>query len=190
MPRLFTAVEIPPEIGESLSALRGGLPGARWVDPENYHLTLRFIGDVDDDTAHDVMVMLGQVRRRAFELRLSALGQFGGKKPRAVFAAAQASAPLTELQAEHERIFNRMGLAHDQRKFTPHVTLARLRESYPQEVADYLALRGGYRSAPFLVTRFVLFSARASTGGGPYVTEAAYPLDRGKPLQEGSPATI
>jgi 2'-5' RNA ligase len=94
------------------------------------------------------------------------------------------------LQAEHERIFNRMGLAHDQRKFTPHVTLARLRESYPQEVADYLALRGAYRSAPFLVTRFVLFSARASTGGGPYVTEAAYPLDRGKPLHEGSPATI
>jgi 2'-5' RNA ligase len=190
MPRLFTAVEIPPEISEGLSTLRGGLPGARWIDPENYHLTLRFIGDVDDDTAHDVIVMLGQVRRRAFELRLSGLGQFGGKKPRAVFAAASASAPLSELQAEHERIFNRMGLAHDQRKFTPHVTLARLRESYAQEVADYLAVKGGYQSARFLVSRFVLFSSRASTGGGPYVTEAAYPLDRGKPLQEASAATI
>jgi 2'-5' RNA ligase len=190
MPRLFTAVEIPPEVGESLSALRGGIPGARWVDPENYHLTLRFIGDVDDDTAHDVMVMLGQVRRRAFELRLSGLGQFGGKKPRAVFASASASQPLSELQAEHERIFHRMGLEHDQRKFTPHVTLARLRESYPREVADYLALRGGYRSVSFPVTRFVLFSARASTGGGPYVIEASYPLDRSKLLQEGSPATI
>jgi 2'-5' RNA ligase len=166
------------------------LPGARWIDPENYHLTLRFIGDVDEDTAHDVIVMLGQVRRRAFELRLSGLGQFGGKKPRAVFAAASPSAPLSELQAEHERIFNRMALPHDQRKFTPHVTLARLRESYAQEVADYLALRGGYRSASFLVSRFVLFSSRASTGGGPYVTEAAYPLDRSKPLHEAPAATM
>ena len=190
MPRLFTAVEIPPEIGEGLSALRGGLPGARWIDPDNYHLTLRFIGDVDDDTAHDVMVMLGQVRRRAFELKLSGLGQFGGKKPRAVFAAAGASQPLNDLQAEHERIFHRLGLAHDQRKFTPHVTLARLRESYPQEVADYLALRGGYRSPPFLVSRFVLYSSRNSVGGGPYVTEAAYPLDRSRPLQEAPAATI
>ncbi len=190
MPRLFTAVEVPPEIGESLAALRGGLPGARWIDPENYHLTLRFICDVNDDTAHDVMVMLGQVRRRAFERRLSGLGQFGGRKPRAVFAAASASAPLNELQAEHDRIFNRMALDHDPRKFTPHVTLARLRESYPQEVADYLALRGGYRSAPFLVSRFVLFSSRNSTGGGPYVTEAAYPLDRSIPLREAPAATI
>jgi len=190
MPRLFTAVEIPTEIGESLSTLRGGLPGARWIDPENYHLTLRFIGDVDDETAHDVMVMLGQVRRRAFELKLSGLGQFGGKRPRAVFAAAGASQPLSDLQADHERIFNRMSLPHDQRKFTPHVTLARLRESYPQEVADYLALRGGYRSAPFLVSHFVLYSSRNSTGGGPYVTEATYPLDRSKLLQEATTATI
>jgi 2'-5' RNA ligase len=83
-----------------------------------------------------------------------------------------------------------MGLAHDQRKFTPHVTLARLRESYPREVADYLAMRGGYRSPPFLVSRFVLYSSRNSTGGGPYVTEAAYPLDRSRPLQEATAATI
>ena len=48
MPRLFTGVELPPDIGQALASLRGGLPGARWIDPENYHLTLRFIGDVDD----------------------------------------------------------------------------------------------------------------------------------------------
>ena len=176
MPRLFTAVEIPPEIGEGLSALRGGLPGARWIDPDNYHLTLRFIGDVDDDTAHDVMVMLGQVRRRAFELKLSGLGQFGGKKPRAVFAAAQASAPLSELQAEHERIFHRMGLAHDQRKFTPHVTLARLRDTSSLAVAEWLSQRGYFAPLTVPVSRFVLYSSRASTGGGPYVAEQVYPL--------------
>ena len=62
MPRLFTGVEIPPDIGQALSLLRGGLPGARWIDPENYHLTLRFIGDVDDMVAREVMLMLGRVK--------------------------------------------------------------------------------------------------------------------------------
>ncbi len=54
MPRLFTGLAIPPEISEQLSFLRGGLPGARWVDPVDYHLTLRFIGDIDDALANDV----------------------------------------------------------------------------------------------------------------------------------------
>jgi 2'-5' RNA ligase len=190
MPRLFTAIEIPPEVAAELSALRGGIHGARWIDSENYHLTLRFIGDVDDSMAHDVMVMLGRVRRRAFEIRLSGLDQFGGKKPRAVFAAAAPNPALTELQAEHERTFQRIGLEPESRKFMPHVTLARLRESSAREVADYLAARGGYRSVPIPVSRFVLLSSRASMGGGPYVVEAAYPLESVSPLREAPHATI
>ena len=73
MPRLFTGLEIPTSIRQSLSILRGGLPGARWIDPENYHLTLRFIGDVDDTVAHEVAHMIGQVKRTRFELRLEGL---------------------------------------------------------------------------------------------------------------------
>ena len=69
MPRLFTGLEIPSALAQSLAVLRGGLPGARWIDPENYHMTLRFIGDVDDAVAHEVASVLGRVRRRTFELR-------------------------------------------------------------------------------------------------------------------------
>ena len=176
MPRLFTAIELPKEIGLGLASLRGGLPGARWVDPENYHLTLRFIGDVDDAVARDIMQVLGKVARRVFQLMFDGLGQFGGRKPRAVFATAKATVPLMELQAEHERLMQRIGLAPESRKYTPHVTLARLRDSSTREVADYLSTRSGYRSPPFPVTRFVVFSSRGSVGGGPYVVEAAYPL--------------
>ena len=64
MPRLFTALEIPPQVAQSLAMMRGGLPGARWIDPENYHLTLRFIGDIDDALAHEIAGLLGRVRRR------------------------------------------------------------------------------------------------------------------------------
>jgi 2'-5' RNA ligase len=176
MPRIFTGVEIPAEVVQSLSVLRGGLPGARWIDPENYHLTLRFIGDVDHAVARDVMQILGRVERRSFEIAFNGLEHFGGKKPRAVIAMVAANGRLAELQAEHERILQRIGLPPEQRKFTPHVTLARLRDSSSREVADYLSIRGAFKTPPFPVTRFVLFSSRASVGGGPYVIEAAYPL--------------
>jgi 2'-5' RNA ligase len=176
MPRLFTGLEIPAELGETLSLLRGGLPGARWIDPENYHLTLRFIGDVDDDVAQEVASVLGRVRRNGFDLRLDGLSSFGGKRPRAVVAAVAPQSAIMELQAEHERLMQRVGLEPEGRKYTPHVTLARLRDSSSWEVAEYLSSRAAFRSSPFPVSRFVLFSSRASVGGGPYVIEAAYPL--------------
>jgi RNA 2',3'-cyclic 3'-phosphodiesterase len=176
MPRLFTGLEIPKALGESLSLLRGGLPGARWIDPENYHVTLRFIGDVDDDIAQEIAWLLGKVRRKDFELRLDGLQSFGGRKPRAVIAAVAPSQSVMELQAEHERLLRRVGLDPEARKYTPHVTLARLRDTSSFEVAEYLSTRGAFRSPPFSVSRFVLFSSRASVGGGPYLVEAAYPL--------------
>jgi 2'-5' RNA ligase len=176
MPRLFTGLEIPDDVAQALSMLRGGLPGARWIDPENYHLTLRFIGDVDDAFAHDIASMLDKVNRRAFDLRFDGLAPFGGRKPRAVVAAVAPVPPLIELQAELERLMQRLGLEPEGRKFMPHVTLARLRDSSSLQVADYLSARGPVRVSPFSVSRFVLFSSKASVGGGPYVVEAAYPL--------------
>ena len=104
MPRLFTGVEIPSAVSRSLAMMRGGLPGARWIDPENYHLTLRFIGDIDDALAHEIADVLGRVHRQAFDLRLDGLTSFGGRKPRAVVAAVAPAGPLLELQAEHDRL--------------------------------------------------------------------------------------
>ena len=176
MQRIFTGLEIPAEIGQELGMMRGGLPGARWIDPENYHLTLRFIGDVDDETAREVAWLLAQVRRTEFELRLDGLTSFGGRRPRALVATLAPTRSLMELQAEHERLMQRVGLEPEGRKYTPHVTLARLRTTSSQQVADYLAARALLQLPPFKVARFVLFSSRASVGGGPYVVEAAYPL--------------
>ena len=136
MPRLFTGLEIPPAIVQSLATLRGGLPGARWIDPENYHLTLRFIGDVDDVVAREIAFMLARVRRTGFELRFDGLSAFGGRRPRAVIATIATTPALSELQAEHERLMQRVGLEPEGRKFTPHVTLARLRDSTSQNVAE------------------------------------------------------
>jgi 2'-5' RNA ligase len=175
MPRLFTGLEIPADVATHLSMLRGGIPGGRWIDPDNYHITLRFIGDVDDWHAREIAYMLGKVRQRDIELQFDGLTSFGGKKPRAVVASIKPVPALIELQAEQERLLQRLGLPPEPRKYTPHVTLARLRDSSSWQVADYLAGRGLFRSAPFRANGFVLFSSRESRGGGPYIVEAEYP---------------
>jgi 2'-5' RNA ligase len=176
MPRLFTGIEIPEHIADRLAFLRGGLAGARWIDPANYHLTLRFIGDVDMDVAEEAAAELARVRRAAFPLRFNGLGALGTRKHHAVVAEVESSRPLMELQAEHERILQRIGLPAEGRKYTPHVTLARMRSGSSRDIAEYLTLRGGFFAEPFTVDRFVLFSSRSSVGGGPYVVEQSYDL--------------
>lgn len=176
MPRLFTALEIPRDAALSLSLLRGGLPGARWMDVENYHMTLRFIGDIEGHVADEIAGALDRVRRPSFSLTLSGVGAFGSKKPHSVYAGTAASPDLNALQGEIDRICQRLGIAPDPRRFTPHVTLARLRHSNPIDVAHYLSARGNFAAAPFRVGRFVLMSSRDSVGGGPYVIEETWPL--------------
>ncbi|SFU31853.1 2'-5' RNA ligase [Methylobacterium sp. 174MFSha1.1] len=178
MPRLFTGIEVPSETGLALSAFRGGLPGARWVEPPDYHVTLRFIGDVDGGLAEEITEALSETRPRPpLTLVLDELAVFGGEKPHALFARVVPDDDLADLQAEHERILRQLGVAPDTRRFTPHVTLARLkRGAGPDGVAQYLAMQPVFPRLSFTARRAALYSARDSVGGGPYVVEAAYPL--------------
>ncbi len=177
MPRLFTGLEIPYSIQSALSFKRGGLSGARWIDPENYHITLRFIGDVDNHTANEVSYELDRLSHSdGFTIRLSHLGVFGGDKPRALYAGVENNEALQRLQSAQERVLRRAGLEPEARKFVPHVSLARLRGAYALEVADFIHHAGHFAPLEFTVGRFVLFSSKASVGGGPYLVEQSYPL--------------
>jgi 2'-5' RNA ligase len=178
MPRLFTGLEIPSQTGLMLSLLRGGLRGARWIDPENYHITLRFIGDIDDRMADEIADALSRVRRDPVEIRLTGLGAFANGKPHAIFARVEPTPELMEMQAEQERLMQRLRLSPERRKYIPHVTLARCRSASNQDVARWLAEHGDFQGLTFTVKRFVLLSSRASVGGGPYLVEEAYPLGR------------
>ena len=176
MPRLFVALEVPRNAAMSLSLLRGGLPGARWIDVENFHITLRFIGEIDGRTADEVVDRLDRIERPEFQLALSGMGSFGSKKPHSIYAGVTHAPEMYALQGEIERICQRLGLPADPRKFTPHVTLARLRNARTEDVAHYLSGRGNFYTAPFTVNRFVLMSSKESVGGGPYLTEEVFPL--------------
>ena len=177
MPRLFTGLEVPYDVQLALSLKRGGLTGARWIDPENYHITLCFIGDVDNHVADEVSYELDRAASfESFHLRLSHLGTFGGDKPRALYAGVENNAALQQLQASHERVLRRVGLEPEGRRFVPHVSLARLRGVAAAEVADFIHQAGQFTPLDFTVRRFVLFSSRASVGGGPYLVEQSYML--------------
>ncbi|MEW7009664.1 MULTISPECIES: RNA 2',3'-cyclic phosphodiesterase [unclassified Lentilitoribacter] len=178
MPRLFVALQIPHEVALSLSLLRGGLMGARWIDVENYHLTLRFIGDVDGRTGDELLSELDRISSPEFDLGLSGVNAFGSKrKVRSLWAGTNNPPEIFDLQAAIERICARIGIAPDSRKFTPHVTLARLRRADPVQISEYLGGRANFKSNSFKVAKFVVMSSRSSKGGGPYVVEESYLLN-------------
>jgi 2'-5' RNA ligase len=180
VPRLFTAFEIPPEIAAQLAFFRGGLFGARWIEPADYHITLRFFGDVDTWTAQALDAALLETEAvggaAPLHIALDEIGVFGGRQPRALYARVKADPLLSRLQAAHESVARRNGLAPETRKFAPHVTLARLRGVEPQAVGAWLAERAFPLALSFEAGRFALYSSRDSVGGGPYRVEADYPF--------------
>jgi RNA 2',3'-cyclic 3'-phosphodiesterase len=178
MPRLFAGLELPAHISQILAFLRNGLSGARWIEASDYHVTLRFIGDISDRQANDIDSLLCDVARSPMTITLTGLDIFGGDKPHSLYASVEVTQPLITLQAELERIVRSCGMPPDKRRFQPHVTLARLRKTSPLDVADYLERRGYFPTQRFVAKRFVLYSARASVGGGPYKVETTYPLQQ------------
>ena len=175
MRRLFTGIEIPEPIQELLGDLEAPLPGAKWVEMDDLHMTLRFAGEIDGRMAEDFADLLAGISIDPFPLRLKGLGVLGGRDPRVLYADIEPSEPLERLQRAHERAARGAGLPPDPRRFQPHVTLARLKNARPEALARYLQHNGRFAAPAFTVTRFVLFSAKTG-GGGPYVVEAEFPL--------------
>ncbi len=178
MPRLFSGLEIPAEIAAQLAFYRGGLAGARWIEPADYHITLRFFGDVDTRTAQALAEDLAETEKISgglpLPLELEDIGVFGGDRPRALYARVKSDLLLTRLAAAHEALARRNGLKPETRNFAPHVTLARLRGVSAPAVAAWLHERAFPLALKFSAERFVLFSSRDSVGGGPYRVEAEY----------------
>jgi 2'-5' RNA ligase len=174
MPRLFTGIELPQDIREGLAALRQPLPSARWQQPENLHITLRFAGDITPSVAREFAMNLGNIAFDPFPVRLVGLGTFGGDNPRLIYAAVEPSEPLLALARANETAARRAGLKPEGRKFSPHITLARLQAPRIDPIARYLGRHARFTTEPFLVSQFALFSSKPNTGGGPYVIEQQF----------------
>ncbi|MEQ8357570.1 MAG: RNA 2',3'-cyclic phosphodiesterase [Kiloniellaceae bacterium] len=176
--RLFVALSLPDDLRGCLGAMACGLPGARWVAPENLHLTLRFIGEVGGHEAEDVDAALSGLRCKRFSLTLAGVGEFGdGRRLRSVWAGVEPNETLERLQAKVEQAVQRAGLPPEQRRFKPHVTLARFKSHPGDRLMDYFAERSLFRAPAFEVNAFTLFSSFLSHQGAIYSPEAVYPLE-------------
>jgi RNA 2',3'-cyclic 3'-phosphodiesterase len=174
--RLFVALSIPDAVARSLMLLQGGVPGARWQAREQLHLTLRFIGEVNGGDVRALDDALARIDAPAFEMQMHSVGQFGNKQPHSLWAAARRNDLLDHLQRKVDSAIRRVGQPQDAHKFTPHVTLARLRHPELERVRIWLTDHALYTSDEFTVGAFCLYSSKLTSDGSIYRVEQEYPL--------------
>ncbi|HSF64408.1 MAG TPA: RNA 2',3'-cyclic phosphodiesterase [Paracoccaceae bacterium] len=180
MPRVFLALTLPPEVRSALAVVQFLLPLPRRVEPETFHLTLAFLGEVPGALLHDVHDALEAVRSPAFALTLRGAGLFGGARPRAAWVGVAPCAALDRLQAKVAFAAHRAGAPPEARKFVPHVTLGRFAPPAPDEVMRLeraVAGQAGFVAGPFAVTEFALMESHVSARGSRYDALARYPLE-------------
>ena len=182
MVRLFFGLELPAELRERIGALAGGIERARFVPEENLHITLRFIGEVDEPTMQDIALAADGVRFEPVQVTLGGAGHFETRgRVSAVWLGVEPSAPLIALRQRIEAALVRQGLPPERRRFKPHVTVARLNQGRPDEIRRWLAANTMFRAVPFTADRFVLFSSALGRRGPSYIAECGFP--RGNQFQ-------
>lgn len=178
MIRLFVGIALSEDVRQRLAALCAGLPHARWVAPEGLHITLRFIGEVDQGVAQDIHDRLAEVQAKAFAVTLAGVGTFGpDRHPRTLWVGVERSDELTHLHDKVESAVVRAGLPHEARKFQPHLTLARFKRASGARLGAFLTHHALLRLPPMPVARFTLFSSHLGRSEAIYSAEAEYPLD-------------
>jgi 2'-5' RNA ligase len=175
--RLFVALPLPDGILARLHIMCSGIPGARWVEPENIHITLRFIGEVDEPTAEEISYHLSRIEAPAFPLELQGLDTFGqGYKAHTLWVGVPPTPELTHLQKKVDSAVVRAGVAPEERKFTPHVTLARMTKPEAGRLQSFIEGNNLFKAGPFAVEQFTLFESQTGKGGPVYTALEDYPL--------------
>ncbi len=177
MPRLFIAIDFPEAVRERLAALPRDVRGARLLPPEQYHLTLRFIGEVEGSVFKDIAEALGDMTAAPFDLRLSGVGHFPPSgQPKVLWAGVAESEPLIQLQGRIETCLRDLGVAPDSQNYTPHITLARLKYGKINRIRNFLVAHNDFTTDDIPVTAFNLYSSTLGDKGAVHVLEASYGL--------------
>jgi RNA 2',3'-cyclic 3'-phosphodiesterase len=175
--RLFVALDLPDSVRERLASLAGSLAGARWIPPENYHITLRFIGEAQAHVAEEIDLALDGVRARSFNLEISGTGTFvRNGRVTALWAGVARNPQLDHLHSKIETALQRAGLTGERRRFTPHVSLARVDAVAEPTLAAWVQAHNLLRSEAVPVRHFTLFSSRLGKEQSVYTPEVEYEL--------------
>lgn len=179
MIRLFVAIAFPDALRRRLATLCAGVRGAHWSNEENLHLTLRFIGEAPEDRYPDIVGALDRVRVPEFDLVLSGAGHFETRRRvRSLWIGVAPNPALFDLQERVDAALLRAGLPADNRRFTPHVTLARMSGAgvAPDVAAKWLSGVTMFRAPPLAVEHFTLFRSHLGHGGAHYEPLHEVPL--------------
>ncbi len=179
MPRLFIALPVPEDVSDELIRLQSGVPDARWVPAENFHVTLCFAGDVQGGTMRDLAEELSDIASARFPVAIAGVEQFSsGKQPKALVALVEKNDRLDWLHQKVSIVARNCGIEVERRKFRPHVTLARFASGAEtgHHIAQFMASFSTFRAGPWLADGFALYSSRSGSGGRIYTEEAAYDL--------------
>jgi len=181
MPRIYVALDLPETVVDQVERLCVGLPDVRWADPDDLHITLRFIGEVDEPTYEEVGEALAHVTAAPFELQLQGIGHFPPRgEPTTLWIGVAPSEGLQQLKRRVDRQLASLGIAPETRKFAPHLTIARLRGPLPESrLGAFLKRLSLYRSEPFTVNGFTLYSSFLRSDGAIHTPEATYDFVRG-----------
>ncbi len=180
MLRLFVALGLPESIKQSLIALQTSIPSTRWVQPQTLHLTLRFIGDVEDNRVDTLKTRLSQVKPPAFDMRLHGSGRFPlnpQKAPRVLWIGVDAPPALHTLQQKIEDTLQVMDFPPNNKPFKSHITLARIKAKKPlPEVGHFLDAHADFATERFHVQEFLLLSSMLTPQGSQYTHIVSFPL--------------
>jgi len=180
--RLFVAVDLPEDIKQQIGSLHCGVPNARWTTPENAHVTLVFLGDIDAFDMTDIGLSLGRVQASSFELQIEGVGVFGNsKKPRLLWAGISTNPALHHLQHKITQALSSSGIKLEERRFKPHITLARVQKSSYARVRDYLSEYSLFKTRSFNVDHFSLYSSVLGQSGPHYTEEIIFDLEPQNP---------
>lgn len=180
MARLFIALDLPALAKDALSQLQWGLDDAHWRDPDGFHLTLAFLGEVDGLALDDGVRILSTVEAPAFDLTLRGVDVFGGIEPRTVWVGIEPSPALITLQKKISHALRREHIRLDDRRFAPHVTLASVRTAAPDSVNRFAASHGLFRFGPFPVGAFHIFESLRGKDDAVYEIIASFALSGGE----------
>ena len=177
MLRLFVGLELPSKLQFGLEQICCGLKEARWVDPHNMHITLSFIGDINEREGEDLHKALSSVTFEAFELSLAGIDCFAHKhQPSSIWAGVAGDvAMLHNLQQKIVTALMRAGLEPEKRKYKPHVTLARLKKAPSEAALSFMQAHNHLKTESFPVSHFTLFRSHLSQNGADYQVLERYP---------------
>jgi RNA 2',3'-cyclic 3'-phosphodiesterase len=148
----FIAVPLPRVVQSRLASLCYGLPQVRWVDEENLHLTLRYLGSLTDAQVSEIQEDLKSLFFHPFTLKLKGLGHFRSRSHGVIWAGIEEHPGLLALKKEIDAHLRKFTLPPDDRPFHPHITLGRYDRLNIEKLADYLDAHSNYQSDIFEVT--------------------------------------